>query len=93
MGWVEALILAAPVILKGADLLFDISGEQAADVRAEKREEQRLALTAEEVENRERNRSFDRLVSLTDLGSNVLKTQTGAARLNALRNSGNTGNL
>ena len=87
------MLAAAPVVIKGLDLLFDLSGEQAADERAEERSEKQLALSEEEMKLREQHRRFDRLVGLTQMGSNVLQNTTGAARLNALRNSGNLGNM
>lgn len=86
-------IAAAPVVLKGLDLFFDLSGEQASDRRAEGREQKRLELSEEEQELREQQRRFNRLLGLTQLGSNVLKDTNSAARLNALRNSGNSGAL
>ncbi len=88
-----ATILATPTVLKGLDFLFDISGEQAAGEREEERQERQLEISEEEQRLREQERRFQRLMGVTQLGSNVLQNTTSAARLNALRNSGNSGNI
>jgi len=89
--WAALITAGASSAGTGADLYYK---ERAADEARASRKDQkeialkRLGLTEDEMKMQEKQRGFQRLMSMIGTGNTLTNQASGANRLTALRNSG-----